>query len=164
MMGWRCIFMEVWSDLREFLRRFEGPELDYVWSRSKSRSRQEALRNAHVSEGTYYHWSSERRAELEDAANELRRNRYIVAEMVLLNAVEKAAEVVVEDLKEGPKYSPIRQKAALEILDRVLGRARQGVELTGNNGGPVEFRPNLSALGDEELAYLADIADRVKGD
>lgn len=56
----------------------------------------------------------------------------------------------------------IRIKAARELLDRGYGRPRQGVEVTGADGGPIETttRPDLSRLSTEERDQLEQLLER----
>jgi hypothetical protein len=96
-----------------------------------------------------------------------------------------AATVTIEDVIEPPEGRPIRVKrpaypdlppdelvlverkvvtlgpdraAAEYLIDRILGKSTQAVELTGPDGGAVEVkRADLSLLSDEELDALAQL-------
>jgi hypothetical protein len=57
-------------------------------------------------------------------------------------------------------------RAAIQYaMDRVLGRAKMAVEVTGKDGGPVQHAlVDLSSLPPDDLIRLADIAGRVASD
>jgi hypothetical protein len=51
---------------------------------------------------------------------------------------EEAITQLVEIMRDGEAPPAARVAATKEILDRGYGKAKQDVELTGANGGPVE--------------------------
>jgi hypothetical protein len=56
-----------------------------------------------------------------------------------------------------------RIAAARELLDRAYGRARQALEVTGEDGGPIELADaglDLRKLTDDELEALQRLVDR----
>lgn len=128
----------------ETLKRLNRNRFDYVLARSSCQDVSEALEEIGMSRAWYYKFSSEEREELERLAEELHIERKIQAELILGQAVNKAAQVKADGLDS--KDSRIKQASATEILDRVLGKPTQRTELTGKDGGPVEVK-NLS---DEE--------------
>lgn len=51
----------------------------------------------------------------------------------------KALEIIIEIMKD-PKSKPgDRLRAAEMIMDRAWGKPKQGLELTGEDGGPIQF-------------------------
>ena len=68
-----------------------------------------------------------------------------------------------DELALTPDYAT-RIVAAREILDRGLGRPRQAVELTGEDGGPIELEDvvglDLRRLSDGELEALQRLVAR----
>jgi hypothetical protein len=56
---------------------------------------------------------------------------------------------------------PTRLTAAEKLTDRVIGKPRQGVEITGADGGPiVSAALDLSALNAQELKVLRALLDK----
>lgn len=70
---------------------------------------------------------------------------------------EEAITHLVEIARNGNAPPAARVAAVKEILDRGYGKAKQDVELTGANGGPVETvtRIELVALGDDSTDSTA---------
>lgn len=70
---------------------------------------------------------------------------------------EEAITHLVEIARNGDAPPAARVAAVKEILDRGYGKAKQDVELTGANGGPVETvtRIELVALGDDSTDSTA---------
>lgn len=70
---------------------------------------------------------------------------------------EEAITYLVEIARNGDAPPAARVAAVKEILDRGYGKAKQDVELTGANGGPVETvtRIELVALGDDSTDSTA---------
>jgi phage terminase small subunit len=61
----------------------------------------------------------------------------------------------VKSGKEGLEVKMQDQAKALENVARHIGMFKNTVELTGKNGGPVEFRKSLQDMTDDELLSLA---------
>lgn len=118
------------DDLRTILDQLEDAKLDYVYERSKTRTDAEGIRAAGVSRSTFYKWAD--REKLNELAQELKRRRKMLAELVIEEAAEKAARVKVEGLESRKEH--IKQDAASEILDRTIGKPSQHLEHTGKDG------------------------------
>ena len=114
------------EDLIERLSKLQPTELEFVMARSGSMSVKEACKEAKISQSTFYGWTN--RGELEDLAFALRLDRYIDAEFKLRQALPDAIRVVIDGLKQR-KYDT-KFKAAVEILDRTLGKPSQKMELS----------------------------------
>jgi len=86
------------DDLSTILGQLENTQLAYVWERSKTTSIQLALSNAGIPRSTFYSWPKEEQERLNSLAQELKRNRLLAAEMVLLEKVEDAARVLTDQV------------------------------------------------------------------
>jgi hypothetical protein len=107
-------------------------EIEYVKARANAKSDREACKIAGVSRG----WLSNRDSEdLLKRATAFKADVTYRAQMILEQAVEKAAQVKVDGLESNDKH--IKQAAATEILDRRFGRPTQRQELTGKDGGAI---------------------------
>lgn len=64
---------------------------------------------------------------------------------------QEAITHLVEIARDGEAPHAARVAAIREVLDRGYGKAKQGIEMTGEDGGPVETvtRIELVALGGE---------------
>lgn len=124
------------DDLKAILDELEDAELDYVLERSRTTNDTQALHAAGIARSTFYRWPEERRAELLELAQQIKRQMRLRALMVLEAAVEEAARAKVEALHG--KDARARQQAASEILDRVLGKPTQRQEVE-HGGGQIEF-------------------------
>ena len=118
------------DDLRTILDQLEDAKLDYVYERSKTKTDAQGIRAAGVSRSTFYKW--EDREKLNELAQDLKRRRKMLAEIVIEDAAEEAALVKVEGLRSRKEH--IKQDAASEILDRTIGKPSQQVEHTGKEG------------------------------
>jgi hypothetical protein len=86
------------DNLGTVLGQLEDVELVYVWERSKTTSNSQALANASIPASTFYGWPREKQEQLNKLAQELKRNRLLAAEMVLLEKVEDAARVLTDQV------------------------------------------------------------------
>jgi hypothetical protein len=135
------------DDLQTVLANLEDRRLDYVRARSLVNSDAQAYRDAGVSKAFFYSWPAEEREKLNELAQQLKRATVARAILVIQEAAEEAARVKVEGLKERDKR--IRQAAATEILDRNMGRPKQGVDVTS---------------GGEQLKIVIEYADSSSDD
>lgn len=116
------------DDLRTELEQLDGERLEYVFARSRTSSKAEAMREAGISKSTFYNWDDNER--LDELANDLRRNRHIMAQPKLEEATEEAVKVLTELLNSNSDY--VKLGAAKEILDRVIGKPTTKVSVEGN--------------------------------
>ena len=126
------------NDLRTILDQLEDKQLDYVVERSRVNSDAEAYRNCSISKPAFYRWSTEKREELNDLAQQLKRESALRAVLILSDATEKAAQVKVAGLDN--RKDNIKQAAATEILDRQLGKPMQRQEVSGKDGAPIPIK------------------------
>jgi hypothetical protein len=127
------------DNLATILDGLEDAELAYVIERSKVTSDKAGYDNAGVSKSAFYKWEPDRRDELNKRAQALKTNRAIMAELIFVDALEKAAQLMVDQLDS--KKEHIAQSAAKDILDRAMGSAVQKVDLTsgGEKMQPIQF-------------------------
>jgi len=125
------------DDLILKLQQLEPKELDYVMARSSSNSIASACREIELSTSTFHSW--ENKEELEQLAAALRLDRHVEVELKLRKALPDAVQVVIDGIKER-RFSD-KFKAAVEVLDRTLGKPTQKVdaktEVTGAGGSPL---------------------------
>ena len=133
------------DDLRTILDQLEDAKLDYVYERSKTKSDAQAIREADIPRSTFYKWKD--REKLNELAQELKRRRKMLAELIIEEAAELAARVKVEGLESRKEH--IKQDAASEILDRTIGKPSQQLEHTGKDGQEIII--NLSWETNEKV-------------
>lgn len=126
------------SDLRTELDSLTDQRLDYVLARSRVNSDSHALRDAGISRSTFYGWTLEEREHLNELAQRVKREAALRAMMVIQEAAEAAAQVKVGGLKS--KNEHIKQDAATEILDRIVGKAINKTEVSGSGGSDLIVR------------------------
>lgn len=116
------------DDLRTKIDELAIDKRDYVYARSKVKTDRAGYLDAKVSKSAFYSWGEEERLYLNELANRLHSARKFKAEMILDDNVEEAAKIKVEALKS--RDERIKQSASTEILDRMLGKPSQGVDVT----------------------------------
>jgi len=79
------------DNLRAILEQLEDDDLNYVFHRSRTSSNRRALQRAGIPQSTFYCWPEEKRDHLNDLAQQLKRERVVAAEMILLESVEDYA-------------------------------------------------------------------------
>jgi transposase len=133
------------DDLIARLQGLRPEELDYVMARSSNNSIAKACKEANLSESTVYRWDN--RDQLDALAAALRLDRHVEVELKLRDALPEAVQVVIAGLKER-KYDT-QFKAAVEILDRTLGKPTQKQEVTGKIDGEMVINLSWDIDGDE---------------
>jgi len=111
------------DDLLSKLEKLDPREIDYVIARSTHNTIKAACEEAEISESSFYKWDN--RDEIEEFAKALKLDRYIEVELRLRRVLPEAIKVIIAGLKER-KYDT-KFKAAVEILDRVLGKPAQKI-------------------------------------
>lgn len=124
----------------EELKRLDRGRFDYVIARSEGLSVEGALKRIGRSKGWFYGLGEEERKRLDDMANELHYEIAISAMMLLSENVLEAVRVKVKGLRSGNER--IRQQVATEIIDRVLGKAGENVNVSGNVGVTLIWNPH----------------------
>jgi hypothetical protein len=114
------------TDQLEALKRLNRRRFDYVLIRSRTDSIEATLAEMGVTKGWYYQFTLEERVELERLADELHYEQGVAALYALIDNSRKAAQVLAASLDSISEK--VRLDAARDILDRVLGKAKQPVE------------------------------------
>lgn len=118
------------DDLSTLLDSLSDAELEYVFARARVLSDAEAYRSAGIAKSTFYRWTEDERANLNEIAQQLRRRVRLRVQRILEDRAEDAARALVGGLDSGDER--IRQKAAVEVLDRVVGKAPEEHHVTGS--------------------------------
>ena len=118
-------------DLKQELEQLDDNRLAFVLARSKTTSTKQACKDADISTSTFYSWDD--RENLERLANEMKVDRAVEVEMRLRDALPDAVQVVIDGLKER-RYTT-QFKAAVEILDRTLGKPTQKIDQKTEHSG-----------------------------
>lgn len=130
--------------LQTELAKLSDHRLNYVMARSKVNSDAAAYRDAGIPKASFYKWEQAERDSLNDLAMRIKRETAFQAIMILQEAAEKAAQVKVDGLDA--RDPRIKQAAATEILDRIVGKPTQRQEVTGAEGGTI----TVELIGDDE--------------
>ena len=134
------------DDLIAKLEKLRPEELDYVMAKSSNNSIASACKAAGLSESTVYRWDN--RDELDALATALRLDRHIEVELKLRKALPDAVQVVIDGLIE--RRYDTKFKAAVEILDRTLGKATQNVNQKTEVSGKVELVVDWDDVNDQD--------------
>ena len=122
-------------DLKQELQKLEDNKLAYVLARSKTTSTKQACKDADISTSTFYAWDD--RDRLEKLANLMKVDRAYEVEMRLRDALPDAVQTVIDGLQE--RRYDTKFKAAVEILDRALGKPTQKIDQHTEHSGTVEL-------------------------
>lgn len=144
-------FVEMWQALSFSQQRFAIAMLECP-------TKKDAALAVGIQPDTVYRWPNI----VDDVVDRLLENAAMSAYEILEASVVKAAGVKRAGLDSDD--AKLRQDVSSEILDRILGRAKQRLEHTGEGGGPIEhMEVGLDAKErNRALAALADaIADVV---
>ena len=132
------IFDQNLTDLSTKIDKLEDESyISYVFARSEVDTNEEACKKSGVSHAKFYGWDVETRERLNSLALELKKATAFKAKLILSEATESAATVKVGGLTH--RDERIKQSAATEILDRMLGKPTQKTELTGAKGQPISI-------------------------
>lgn len=134
--------------LRTQIENLEPLKAQWVYARATVRTDKEAYRAIGVSHSAFYKWPEKERAELREMAGRLKADVQLRVMQMLEDAAEDAAQVKVAGLKS--RHDSIKQSVASEILDRVLGKAIQRQEVTGEDGGAVHLVINWDNVTDAD--------------
>ena len=80
------------------------------------------------------------------------------AYQLFIDHAQEARDVLVSIMRDPQAGAPNRIAAAKEVVTRAYGQAPQHVEITGEDGGPIEIQTSaLEKLSDDQLNQLAAI-------
>ena len=115
----------------------DDQELNYVLERADVNTDKDGYTNAGISKPVFYRWPRETREHLNKLAIALKLETALKAKLVLRAATKEAAEVKVKGLTN--RDERIKQGAATEILDRMLGKPMQRQEIEHDIKRPVKI-------------------------
>ena len=145
------------TELRVELDRLDEKQLAYVIARSKCVSDAKAIEDSGVSRSTVYRaWDEATRAKLNELAQRFKRETAAQVLMVMQENAITAAEAIAGLIKS--RNENVKLKASQDILDRVVGRASQPVELTGKDGGAIEVDDARESI-QRKLAGISTASD-----
>ena len=138
----KSIFWQLWEQLSLTQRR-------YAVARLSCGTKAEAAKSVGIEPGTAYGWPCEVERVVELLADD------IVASTVemLTQTLAKAAIVKIDGLSSSDER--VKQAAATEIMDRVIGKATQKLEHTGKDGGPMETKDVRLTDAERRTAFIA---------
>lgn len=116
------------DDLRAQLDRLEDAQLEYVFERAKHTSDAAGYNQAGISKSTFYGWSAEQRAHLNDLAQQLKRRAKLRVQLAYEEAAEDAARTIIDLMRHDNEN--VALKAAQDVLDRTTGKPRAAVDVT----------------------------------
>lgn len=123
------------DDLRTELDKLDERQLAYVVARSKCLSDSQALKDSGIPRGTFYSWDSSDRERLNQIAQRFKHEVAMRVLMTLQEHAEEAALTVSTLMKS--RNDNVKLRAAQDILDRVVGKPSQSLELSGRDGGAI---------------------------
>jgi ACT domain-containing protein len=103
-----------------------------VIARSKCSSDSQALKDAGIARSTFYEWDESIRARLNELAQQFKRETALRVLMVMQENAESAADAIAGLVKS--RNENVKLKASQDILDRVIGKATQSLEVSGKGG------------------------------
>lgn len=120
---------QIIPDLRQILRKLTPEQREYVRVRPFCTTETEAAEKVGINRRTISQWKQD--TDIELAVSLVQEDGIIMSSEMLRTALPDAANVIIELL--GNRKENIRLSAAVEILDRNLGKAvqRQEVEQSG---------------------------------
>ncbi len=133
------------GDLASIIKDFTIDQLRYVAVRPYVGFDKEAAEKIGRSVTTVSKWKN--KAAIDRAAAMVAAEGVLVTSVLLQRHLPQAAQEMIEQL--GNRNVAVRHKAAVDILDRAMGKATQRIEATGKDGGPIETK-DIDGLTDEE--------------
>jgi hypothetical protein len=134
------------DSLRTELDRLEDQRLDYVMARSRVNSDAQAIRQSGVPKATFYCWTKEERDHLNELSQKIKRNVTLRMIAKLEEAGEDAVAALLATLKS--RNESVKQRAAVEVMDRLLGKPTQKQELSNKDNEPLVI--NVKLVNDNE--------------
>lgn len=132
-------------ELDEILRTLSPEQLRFVAARMYERTDAAGARAAKLPPSTVYGWDNKAAVDLAVQLAQL--DGVNVACERLRRLLDKAVDVL-EDEMEGRGRNAKRLDAAIEVLDRVMGKATQRNEITGVDNGELTVHVVYDRSGD----------------
>jgi len=126
----------------------DDSKLNYVLERSEVNTDKDGYVNSGVGKQVFYKWPKETRADLNKLALALKLETALKAKLVLKAATKEAALVKVGGMKS--KNEHVKQSAATEILDRMLGKPTQTVQSKVENIQTIKILEVIKSYDDKE--------------
>lgn len=128
--------------LDEILRTLTVEQLRFVVARQNCNSDAEAAKTIGISKGTVSRWPDN----VEKAVRLMLLDGVHVAQELLRRALNDAVQVKIDGLQS--RHENIKQAAATEIIDRMMGKPTQRQEVTGKDGTPLVINWGGDESGD----------------
>lgn len=142
-------------DLSNVFDGLDAREIDYVKMRANAKSNFEALKLAKLSQG----WLRVRdKDELFKRAMAIKGNSVMQAQSLLEESLLEAVKVKTAGLKA--RDERIKQSVSTEIIDRVMGKPSQHMDVTTNG----ESLPGITITGVDYRTAITNLAPRSMGD
>lgn len=129
------------NKLRTELDKLEDTKLKYVIERSQVYTDADGYRNAGIPKATFYSWDAKERDKLNDIAQQFKRDIAMRIITKIEASGEAAADTLISQLKS--RNESIKQKASIEIINRLIGTPTQKQEITGKDGEPFVIKVKL---------------------
>jgi len=124
------------EQLSDILRTLTPEQLKFVAARMYQRSDAAAARECDLPSSTVYGWDN--KPDVDRAVQLAQLDGVHVAQERLRRLMDKAVDVLEGEMN-GKSRNAKRLEAAIEVLDRVMGKATQRNEISGADGGPVSL-------------------------
>lgn len=125
------------DEFSELLDKLTIDQIRFVVARQQFASDKEAAEEVGVKPNTVYGWRHDG-APIDKAIRMLASDGIVLARHILRQNLAKAMLVKVGGLDEDDEQ--LRQRVATEIIEWQMGKAKQGFEHTGPDGGEVTIR------------------------
>lgn len=112
--------------LQELLETLDMDEVSYVFARSEEKTDKDAYEAIGYTKGWWFGKEKERREYLGAIALKIKIDTAFKARQKLIEAAPKAADKLIEQIDD--RRPTVSQRAAIDILDRTIGKAPQKVE------------------------------------
>lgn len=123
-------------ELGEILRTLSPQQLRFVAARMYEPTDAAGARVAKLSSSTVYGWDN--KADVDRAVQLAQMDGVHVAQERLRRLMDKAIDVLADEM-DGKSRNAKRLEAAIEVLDRVMGKAVQHVDQRTENDGDVRI-------------------------
>ena len=119
--------------LSDVLDKLSLDQIRYVVARQEFSTDKEAAKSIGLKPDTIYRWPSE----VKEAVRLMAFDGMATAQHIRRKALAKAMLIKVKGLDSGDEV--LRQRVATEIIEWEMGKAMQPAQISGNDGGPVQF-------------------------
>lgn len=146
------------NDLATLIKDFTVDQLRYLAARPYVRFDKDAAEQIGVSPITISRWKN--RAEIDRAVSLIAADGILVTSEILRRHLPQAAQVIIKQLDS--RNPMMQHRAAVDILDRAMGRAVQRSEISGPGGKPIETKDVDGVTDEERVARIAALLDEAR--